>query len=346
MERIALILAGGRGERFWPLSTRKRPKQLLPLFSSRTLIEETFNRLQSFLPTNNIYVITPIDLLPAIKKTLSSLPDTNFIGEPEGKNTAPAIAFATLSLREKYPHATMGVFPADHYIRDESAFLNDLEVAFNMATDDRLITFGIPPTYPATGFGYIELGHKIAPDVYEVAHFKEKPNQKEAQEYLKSGKYLWNSGMFVWKIDTIIDAFHKHAPEFWPAMCEFVHHKDAQTLYSSLPSISIDYAIMEKARNVAVVKAHFTWNDIGAWRSLENIKPKTDTNVVVGDWVGIDSSDNIIYAEDGIIATIGVDNLIIVKSGNRVLVAHKDKDQEIKELVALLAKKKRYNQYL
>lgn len=341
---FAIILAGGRGERFWPKSTRRNPKQFIPIIGETSMISTTCKRIFPMLKEDNIFIVAPKDLQDSILKTLPWMRGKNILKEPMGKNTALAIGYAAVSIERYDKDGIMIVLPADHFIPDEKKFLNTLKVAIDVAKKGYLVTFGIVPLRPETGYGYIEVNAEVIETgktlVYRSNAFKEKPNLRLAQRFVKSGKYLWNSGMFVWKISTIMDAFAQYMPELYERLEKFRRSPTPEVLnriYKALPHISIDYGIMERAKNVAVVRADFMWDDVGSWLALERMKKKDKNgNIIDGGFIGTDTKDSIILSDSGLIATIGVDNLIIVRTKNTTLVCKKSMAQEVRKIVSLL----------
>jgi len=266
MSVYAVILAGGKGERFWPKSKRKRPKQLIRLISNKTMIEETFSRISRFVPKERIIIVATADLKNIIQNILTWATDDNLLFEPFPRNTAPAIGYVATELAVRDKDAIMVVLPSDHYIPEVDKFLHTVKLAITIAKKGYLVTFGIVPTRPETGYGYIELGELIDKNVYRVKSFKEKPNQKEAQRFVREKRFLWNSGMFVWQVDKILEEIKIHMPEFYNKLMRFKDTIDTQeegdsllNLYEQAPKTSIDYGVMERAKNVAVVKASFKW---------------------------------------------------------------------------------------
>ena len=337
-----IILAGGRGERFWPLSTRVLPKQLLPIISERPMIVETVDRISSIIPIDNIIIVAGQELEAPIRKLFSG---AHLLLEPFGRNTTCAIAYASTCMKDD---DIMVVLPADHYIPDKEQFLKTLNKAIEVAKDNWLVTFGIVPTRAEIGYGYIELGNMLTDTVYEVKTFKEKPNQKQAQKFLREGKYLWNSGMFVWRRGKILSEIQTHMPEFYIELKKIMSDKiSLNELYANAPNISIDYSIMEKTETVAVIKSDFLWDDIGSWLALERIyKSDRDNNISIGLHKSMDTKNCIIVSNEGIVSTIGVTNLIVVRKGDAVFVCDKRKVSEIKKLIYLLSQDNNLNKYL
>jgi mannose-1-phosphate guanylyltransferase len=349
----AVILAGGKGERFWPKSRRQSPKQLLSIISSKTMIEMTVDRIKPMIPDNMIIVVASEEIKDNLLDIDLGIPDENYLFEPMGKNTAPAIGFAAFHIMGKDKDSTMVVLPADHHIEEEDDFRECLNTAIEMAEKDYLITFGIVPTRPETGYGYIEAGEGIEKGVCVVKKFKEKPSQKKANEFIKNEKFLWNSGIFVWKTGRIIEEFHRFQSEFAAGMekCFKLDNaskrkKKIKELYEETEPISIDYAVMERASDVAVVRASFGWDDVGSWNALERVRDKDRKgNIISGDSVLIDTRDSIIISDKGIVGAIGVSNFAIVHTEDATLVFPKDRDQEVKEIVRKLRSEKKLKKY-
>lgn len=337
-----VILAGGRGERFWPRSTKALPKQLLPITSDRPMIVETVERVESVIPRDKIIVVAGKEHEKPIKKLL---PNVRVLLEPFGRNTVCAIAYGTTTMKSD---DVMVVLPADHYIPDKDLFLQTMKKAIKVAKKGWLVTFGIVPTRAETGYGYIEIGEPLEDNVYKVKSFKEKPNHKQAQRFIREGKFLWNSGMFVWTKDKILSEIRTHMSEFYQEFDKFRTNKSSLlNFYNKAPNISIDYAVMEKSNNVAVVKSEFLWDDIGTWIALERIyKSDTNGNIKIGFHKGIDTKNCIIVADKGIISTIGISNLIIVRNGDAIFICDKKAIGEIKGLIRHLSQDNNFKKYL
>lgn len=341
-----LIMAGGKGERFWPKSTISKPKQLLPIVSDKTMIEETVDRLIGLVDYKNIFISTNSNLKEYIKKLLPQIPDRNYIIEPVGRDTAPAVALGAVYIGKQEPGSVMLVLPADHLIIEKDIFQRDIATAEQIAKNTGcLITFGINPSRIETGYGYIELGEVINTEyenhAYEVKSFKEKPDLQTAKQYCQQDNYVWNSGMFLWTTNAIMEALEKYLPDMFECFMEIQesigtdNEKDTINKYfENFEKVSIDYGVMEKADNVLCLKAKFTWDDVGAWTALTRVKTlDVDNNLIQSDWKGIDTKDCIIVNDKGIISTIGVKNLIIIKNGDSVLIAEKSREQEVKKIV-------------
>jgi len=342
-----LILAGGSGERFWPLSRRARPKQLLRLVSNKTLLEETLARLEGFIPPERILILTNREQESAVRKLLSNFPKENIVAEPAKRDTAAAVALGTGWVTARDHAAIMLVLPADHVIKNRTAFQETLALASDAAEEtSELVTIGIKPTWACPGFGYIELGKPVhlrkRPDrdaIHRVLRFREKPNLDLAESFLRKGNFRWNAGMFVWSVRTVLSEFNRHAPE----LADFISQvgapgnfeKALSERFSKLPRISFDYAIMEKADRVLVVEASFDWDDIGSWRAVANYFEKDKQgNAANRAITTLDSSNNIVFEEDGTsIALLGVHDLIVVRTPDALLICHRHEAERIKDLI-------------
>jgi len=353
----SVILCGGRGERFWPGSRRSLPKQFVTLFGKRSLLQATSDRVRSLCPPDRQLFVAGAEFGPVLKKQLP-VASRNLVFEPFGRNTAPAIGLAAIRLAQRDKNAVMAVLPADHLVEDRKAFLACLRFAARLAEKGLLVTFGIPPTRPDTGYGYVQSGARVASSGrlagFEVKGFREKPDAATARKYLKSGDYYWNSGMFVWRVDAILAAFRAHMPAFYADLERYGaaigtrrEGRELARLYDRAESISIDYAVMEKARNIAVVRATFDWDDVGSWLALDRHMPKDRQGNVVGQrGLASDSGSCIVQTDAGIVAVLGCSNLVVVRSGDAVLVAHKDKLGGIKGLLAEIGRNKDMGRFL
>lgn len=348
MKQSAVIMAGGSGTRLWPLSRKTRPKQLLHIVEGRSLIYKAFERLHATFSPQDIFVIALAEHLPAIAEELPALPGNNLIGEPTGRDTANAIALAAAILHERDPETIMGVFTADHLIRPTDRFTEIVRSGFAATSEnpDALVTFGIKPTEPHTGLGYVARGEAISPGIWAVDSFKEKPDLDTARQYVASGRYYWNSGMFVWRTATILEQLKEHLPGSHDAARKLAKlwgtaegPEIAKELYPTLERISIDFAVMEKAPKVLVVEMALNWLDVGNWTALPSVLgvDASGNTKALKRAATLSSKDNILVTEDDhLIATIGVDNLVIVHSSDATLICHKDQVQRIKEIVAEL----------
>jgi len=340
----AVIMAGGKGERFWPLSREKFPKQLLSFTGKKSLLQETVERIEPFIPPKDILVVTRIPLGNTVSRQLPQLPRKNIISEPVGRNTAPCIGLAAKMIKED---AVMVVLPADHIIKLQRKFLDTLEKAVTLAREtENLITIGIKPTYPATGYGYIEAGKRDGRfDIYRVKRFVEKPDKKKAEKFLNSGRFFWNSGIFVWRKSVILKAMERYMPSLYCGL-EKISSKNIRKLYPRLPNISIDYGIMEKAKNSLVIPANFSWEDLGSWESLDKLLSRDgNKNAIVGRVSVIDGRNCIMVNKKGLLCAIGVSDLIVVSTEDVTLVFPKGKGQEVKRLVEKLRRDPKLRRY-
>ncbi|MDD5066766.1 MAG: sugar phosphate nucleotidyltransferase [bacterium] len=354
-----LIMAGGRGERFWPVSSPSTPKQILPIISDKTMIEETVDRLLGFAEYKNIFISTNSLLKPKIKKLIPAIPSGNFILEPCARNTAAAIGLGAVYIQNRDPGSVMAVLPADHFIAEKDIFLSDLQIAGQLAKETGcLITFGIKPSRIETGYGYIELGEVVhnayENSAYEVKSFREKPDQETAREYVNRQEFLWNSGMFIWSVSSIMESIEKYMPVMFSGLMEISENlgtrKESETVqrnFEKFEKTSIDYGVMEKADNALCIRARFTWDDVGSWTAVERFNKKDEqNNMVRSDWKGVDTSGSIIVNDRGLVCTLGVDNLLVIKQGDIVLVADKRREQEIKKIIESLQADGKLKKYL
>jgi mannose-1-phosphate guanylyltransferase len=347
-------MAGGQGTRFWPRSRRKLPKQLLNIVGERTMLEETVARVSPLIPAERTLVLAGEGYGQLIRACLPQLPEQNFLFEPVGRNTAACVAWAALWVRQRAPEGIMAVLPADHLIRDEPEFLRVLNTAAVVARPlDRLVTIGIQPTHPETGYGYIRLSQDRfqveGRDVFRVAQFVEKPSRPIAEQFLAQGTYVWNSGMFVWRADSIWRAVSRHLPQLAQELEPLAAMTHADTLagllkdlYPRLPAVSIDVGVMEQARDVWVVPANIGWSDVGSWRALsELLTADADGNVVIGEQRGIETSDCFIHSPSKLVATIGLTDLVVIETDDVLLICPKERDQDVRKLVELLEREGR-----
>jgi len=352
MDLRAVIMAGGTGTRFWPLSRQKKPKQFLPIISEKTMIEETVQRILPLIPYPHIYTIADQEQTHLIRHLLPSIPESNLLVEPQAKNTAPSLILATASIYLQNPEAVVAALPADHLIKKIPVFLKKLEAGAEAASDNEdLIVFGIPPSFPATGYGYIQFSEKKLTqireeDFFEVIEFKEKPELEQAQSFLEQGNYCWNSGIFVWKAAVFAQKLEQFAPEmfgYWRDVLSAFERSDQdqfQAIFDEIPSISIDYALMEKAQGVRMGKGDFGWSDVGAWSSLVDIWPQDDKgNALRGESIILDSEHCFVHNPHQLNVLIGVKDLVIVNTEDALLICHKGQDQRIKDIVEILKKK-------
>lgn len=344
---FAIIMAGGVGSRFWPVSTTDFPKQFHDMLGSgSTLIQKTFSRLSKLVPPENILVLTNERYNDLVLQQLPLINQEQVLLEPTMRNTAPCILYASLKIKKQNPNAVMVVAPSDHWIEDENAFADNLKMCFDYcATDDALMTLGIQPTFPNTGFGYIEFDKSDSNSIKKVSQFREKPNYETAKQFLDSGNFLWNGGIFIWSVKTITNAFEKFQPQmnalFIKGYESYNTNLEKQFIkdnYALAENVSIDYAVMENAKNVYVLPATFDWNDLGTWGSLhEKLDKDANNNTVVNATVILENaSNNIIRSEAKKLVVIdGLDDYIIVDNENVLLIYPKSKEQDIKRITNL-----------
>jgi mannose-1-phosphate guanylyltransferase len=352
MDIRAVIMAGGVGTRFWPLSRTQKPKQFLPIISDKTMIEETAHRLLPLISYENIYTIANQSHTSTIKNLLPQIPKRNLLVEPQGKNTGPSLMLATAAISLQNPEAAVIALPADHLIKDAERFIKKLEAASHAACDgDHIVTFGIPPSHPATGYGYIRFSLKDSAEIagetfFSVETFKEKPGIEQANEFLDAGNHFWNSGMFLWQAKTFPLKLERYAPElfpFWEKMVEALETKQESLLtsvFEEMPSISIDYALMERAQPVWMCRGDFGWSDVGSWSSLSDIWTKDDRgNALRGECFLLDSANCLVHNPGKITALVGLEDLIVVDTEDALLICRKEYDQKVKQIVEHMKKK-------
>lgn len=344
---FVLILAGGSGERFWPLSRKSRPKQLLSLLSKETLLEATVKRLDGLVPLENILILTNADQEAAVRECCPNLPHENIVAEPAKRDTAAAIALGAGWIARRAANAIMVVLPADHLIRDSAAFQTTLRAAAAAAaqTGD-LVTIGIEPTWACPGFGYIEVGETVkitdappGPAVANVVRFREKPNAELAESFFRQGNFRWNAGMFIWSIQAILSALQRHAPLLGEFVGKLHGAQEFATVvreeFAQLPKVSIDYAVMEKAARVLVVQSTFDWDDVGSWTAIAKyLEEDESSNRANSPLSAMESSNNIVFSEPTKrIALLGVNDLIVVSTADALLICNRHDAERIKELV-------------
>ncbi len=337
---VAVVMAGGRGTRFWPRSRNARPKQFLAIVGTETLLHQTVRRLEGHVAPERVFVVTTEDLAEETRRMLPELPPENVLVEPEGRNTAPCLALALVQIERRFPESVMAVLSADHWIGDRQRFLEDLDTAaHHAATARELVTFGIRPTYPETGYGYIESEGEGA--VLKVKAFREKPPVEVALQYLESGRHYWNAGMFVWTLADLRAGLQRHAPEVLAPLDAWskagADPRTLATAYRQLPQVAIDVALMEKAESVAVVPARFSWSDVGSWpAAIEFQDADAQGNVSQGDTLLLDTRNSAFFGGRRLIAASGVEDLIVVDEADALLICHRDRAQSVKQIVERL----------
>jgi mannose-1-phosphate guanylyltransferase len=349
----AVIMAGGSGTRFWPLSRRARPKQLLALAGTdRSLLSETVRRIAPLVPPERVIIVTAEPLAAAIREALPEVPAENVLAEPVGRNTAPCVGWAAAHVRRRDPDGVLAVLAADHHIADEPGFLAILERALGAAEHGELVTVGITPTRPETGYGYLELGEELEPGLYRARRFVEKPNRARAEQFLAAGTFFWNSGMFFFRASTVLDAIRVHLPGLGEALARFDAAAAAgteaalvQSEYASLPSVSIDHGVMEKAERVAVVPGDFGWSDLGSWMTAWELAEKSaegNASSSPEDTVLVDAHGCYVRGPGGkVIALVGVRDLVVVDTEDALLVVPRDRAQDVRAIVDALARRGR-----
>jgi len=343
MNLFALIMAGGIGSRFWPRSKEKTPKQLLKIFGDNTMIQDTVARLEGAIPIENIFIITNKIQREEIIKQLPGIPPENILEEPFGRNTAACIGLASIMIEEKSKDAVTIVLPADHIIKNKDSFHNTLKSAAKFANETKgLVTIGIIPTRPETGYGYIQIDDAIVSDnIHKVLTFAEKPNYATAVRFLESGDFLWNSGMFIWRIDSILEEIRKFMPELYEGLEQIkksMHASDFEAVlskvYGQLKNISIDYGIMEKSQKVFLIKGDFSWSDVGSWEEVYQLSEKNEEgNAVIGKVFTDMTSESYIYSPDKFTAVIGAENFIVINTEDALLICRRDKAQDVKKII-------------
>lgn len=348
---IPVILAGGKGERFWPLSRRIRPKQFLSLDGSgKSLLQGTAERLLPLTENwQGLWVVTSAMLQNGVKEQLPQISPENILAEPQGRDTAPAVAWTVIEVVRRYGEdAVIGFFPADHWIGKTDIFWQAIKSAENLAMgQDLIVTMGLQPHYPATGYGYIEQGEKLGNfgdfTAYKVARFTEKPDQETADKFLATGRFSWNAGIFIFRAGIALKELRTYAPELMNAL-----ESEGAKAYSHIEKISIDYALMEKTQKACVLPVSFGWDDLGDWNSLERLLPKKDSNVELVNHLGLDTHDSILYGSHSneVVITIGVKDLVIVRDGNVTLIMDKNRTQDIKKILPKLAEDPEFRELL
>ena len=344
----ALIMAGGIGTRLWPLSRRNRPKQSLRLVGERTMFEHAVDRIAPLFQPEQVFVVTGAEHMEALIAQSPELPPENFIVEPDGRGTAPCIGLGAIHLRRQDPEAIMAVLTADHFITDTARFRQALAMAAQVAEEGHLVTLGITPSSPSTGFGYIKQGESLSMvedfSVFRAERFTEKPSPETALRMVESGEYSWNSGMFIWRADRILKEFQRQMPEFYVQLAEVEatlgtsgYKATLSRVWPQVAKQAIDYGVMERAEDVAVIPVDIGWSDVGSWASLSELLPADERgNVVVGPHVGVDTRDTLVFGGKRLIATIGLEGMVIVDTEDALLVCPREREQEVRAVVRRL----------
>ncbi|OUN51640.1 mannose-1-phosphate guanylyltransferase [Clostridium perfringens] len=341
----ALIMAGGKGTRFWPLSTEKKPKQFLNLIGDKTMIQMTVDRIRPIIPIERIFVCTGDSYVDLVKSQLPDIPEKNIIVEPEGRNTAPCIALSAMIIKKYYNDATMVVLPSDHLIKDEDSFRNILldGEKYLKENDKAILTLGMTPNRPETGYGYIKFSKDKTyinnNEVIKVDKFVEKPNLEKALEYLADGSYLWNGGMFIWTVNNILDQIKEFIPKTYNALkdIEQINANELQSYinenYEKTDSISVDYAILEKSNEIYVIPSDFGWDDVGSWEALDRYREKDDNgNIFIGKINSIDSNNNLVISKNHNVIIHGLNDIYIIENDGNIIVGKKEEVSKIKSL--------------
>ncbi len=355
MKTVAIIMAGGKGERFWPISKKDFPKQFISLTKSKlTMIQLSVERIKKIVKNDDIYIVTNEIYKNIVYEQLPYISKGNILLEPLSKNTAPCIAFATAVIKQKYKDANVLVLAADHYIKNVNLFLDSIDIGIQNITKNNIITLGIVPTRIETGYGYIELGKSKKNNIYFVNKFIEKPDYVTAKEYYDSGNYLWNSGMFLWRNSFMEKCIEKYTPELYKMLNIIYNNINnsnftsiLKSQYDQIEAVSIDYAIMEKVDNIMVIPGNFGWDDVGSWLSVERLQTSDiNNNIIVGNNIVLNSNNNILinHEENKLIATLGIENTIIVQHQDCLLIMNKDNCSDIKQLIDEI--KNKYDKYL
>ena len=349
---FAVIMAGGKGARFWPRSREKMPKHLLDISSERTMIRETVDRIRPLVPAERTLIVTGKSHAAEAIRQLPEIPPENILIEPVGRNTAPCIGLAALHILRRVPDAVMLVLPSDHRIGDEAAFLRIIQAAAGAASQgDSLVTIGIRPTGPETGYGYIEQGDPFpaggADEIYRVRSIREKPPREQAERFLAQGGFSWNSGMFVWKASTIVEAIGQFLPDLEQGLLQIrealgTDREEAvvRAVYTGQRSVSIDYGVMEKAKDVLVIPGTFDWSDLGSWDALWEVSETDETgNAVRGEFIGVDAANSLIHSTGKLVALVGVKDLLVVETNDALLICRRGRSQDVRKIVETLEEK-------
>lgn len=353
-----VIMAGGSGTRFWPRSREKKSKQFLSILQKRTLIEATVLRFKNMTDVNNIFIVTRENQREELLKQIKTIPQENILFEPMGRDTAPCIGLAALFVMKKDPDGLMIVSPADHLIRKEKLFQKAMEAGIQLARDNEVIvTLGIQPDRPSTGYGYIQIDQNLVlvngVKTYTVKTFAEKPNLATAERFLESGDFFWNSGIFIFKASHIMSLMEEWLPELYDELMEIgksigtdAFPKVFENVYSQIKGISIDYGVMEKAKNVCMVNGEFGWNDLGSWEQIYKLSPKDKNgNAIDGDAIVLDTQNSYVYSSDGLVTLLGLDDVIVVKEKDALLICKRDRAEDVKSVVNRI-KRNKLDRYL
>ncbi len=344
-----LIMAGGSGTRFWPRSKTLQPKQYLNIFGEESLLQDTIGRFGTFTANENIYIVSSATQAPVLESQTPMLPKENLIYEPIGRNTLPCIGLAAMYAEKENPDGIMVVSPADHLIENNELFKDTVMAAAKIADEkDGIVTIGITPTYPATGYGYVKTAENITGNEpikqFKVERFVEKPDETTAANYLKQGGFYWNSGLFVFKVSVFLKAVEEFAPELYADLRKIQadlgkpgYRQTLDTIYRAVESISVDYGIMEHAKNIYLVEGNFDWNDLGSWESVYLTDKKDENgNAGAGERLLIDTKNSYVYSDEGLVAVLGMEDVVVVKDGNTTLVCKRDDAENIKKIVEQL----------
>lgn len=345
-----VIMAGGSGTRFWPYSRHSRPKQLLKIVGETSMLQMTVDRLKKINTIQDIFIVTRQDLADVIKEEIIGVKPENIIIEPSGKNTAPCIGLSALKIAKLQKNAVMGIFPADHLIVGHKWFVKAITSAKHIALKKKaLVTIGLKPTFPSTGYGYIQYDPESDADhldAYNVKVFAEKPHLSLAKKFIGSGDFLWNSGMFIWTVDTFLKNVKNHMPDLFHQLSKIdkliTEGKDFKDVWEKIKPESIDYGIMEKAKDVYLIKAKFEWSDLGSWNTVYDYMHKNDDgNAIKGDGIVLNGKNNFIQSDNRLTAIVGLDNIVVVNTDDATLVIPKDQVEDVKDLVNYIKKQNR-----
>lgn len=357
MNKYALILAGGKGSRLWPISTEKKPKQFLNLYGNEIMINETIRRIEDIFDYENIFIIINKSQVELADRYIDTrIPRENIISEPASKNTAMCIFYATLKIKKMKGDGVISVLSSDHYIENEEKLIKNIEEAIELANDGKnLVTIGITPTYPSTGFGYIKYNKDEKTSCNSVIEFKEKPNYEKAVKYIKSNKYVWNSGIFIWRIDAILKKFKEYLPniyhlekELYTSINTSEEHEEVKEIYGKVESISIDIGILEKAHNIKMIKGDFKWMDIGSIKDFFEVHPRDkQENVIIGETIIKDTSkSNILNNSEELLIVAGIENIDIIKDNGVCVVCSKEKSNLLTQILEEIKEQEKYKKYL